>query len=240
MALTVTQCADWIRLTLGGTPSGTAGVLDLVNLAGMHLVGMTRWRFLEGADVLLSTVASQEYIDLPSNFSSPLSICGVSINADIAWRSREVLARMRQDYVVTDNGGQYFVAVEHAAATGSTPPTARLSIYPAPPNTEADVFRLTYRAGWAKLTSDADYVPIPIWAEALFLRILGAFARGFHREEQGSVDARLAEIQAGPIFSAAVKEDKTKQIDHGPMRGAIHQSGWRDGNFPRYWTSTGP
>lgn len=241
MALTVTQCADWLRLTLGGTPTGVAGVLEIANLAGHHLFSMTRWRFLEGADVFLSTVASQDYLSLPLNFSSPISLCGVTINADIEWREKSVIAQMRQDYLVsTDNGGQYFVAVEHAAATGSTPPTARLAIFPTPQATTANLFRLTYRAGWANLTSDSDYIPIPIWCEGLFLRVLAAFARGLYREEQGSTDARLAEIQAGPIYAAALKEDGSKQIDHGPMLGAIHQSGWRDGSFPRFWASTGP
>ena len=240
MTLTVANCANWIELSLGGQPSSQAGVLELVNLSGLHMVGMTRWRFLEGADVLLSTVADQEYIDLPSNFSTPISLCGSTINSDVAWASREDIAMMRQSPSVSGNGGVYFFATSFSAATGATPPVPRLEIFPTPESATTDQFRLVYRAGWAALTSDSDYVPIPEYCRALFVRILGAFTRGLHREEQGSVDARLMEIRNGPIFAAAQKDDKTKQVDRGLIRGSIYQSGWRDGAYPRIWTSTGP
>lgn len=241
MALTVLQCADWIRLTLGGKPDAVLPTLQLVNMTGKHLVSMTSWRYLEGVALDLDTVASQEYIDLPTNFAAPISIESVSSANPIVWTTREALNVMRSTSSVTSTNGYTWVAVETVAASGSTPPTTRLAIYPTPADTATGVYHLVYRAGWANLTSESDFIPIPVWAETLFVQVLKSFARGLQREEEGSADDRLAAIQQGIIFRNAMREDRTKQTDHGQIRGAIHQ---RRSRF-RIWPfsglySTGP
>ncbi len=233
---------------MGGQPSGLTSVLDLINMAGRYLVGMTRWRYLEGVDYTLGTTASQSYITLPTNFASAVSLVGMTENIVAEWVDRDAIAQMRASGSSTPALGVYYVAISYAVPAVTDPPSssapvARLELYPTPSATSASVFRLVYRAGWADLTGDDQYVPVPPNnIETLFLQILAAFGRGSHREETGTIDERLAaQIVAGPIYRAALKEDKTKQVDHGYMRGALSNvAGLRDPLRPSYFTISGP
>ena len=242
MALTVQQCAGWIGLTLGGIPDPVLSTLQLVNMAGRHLVGMTSWRFLEGVEATLDTVAAQTYIALPANFSSMVSIEAADGAERIEWTTREGMNALRTDQSASGGGGLTYAVVETVAASGTTPPTPRLAIFPP----SAATYRIVYRAGWADMTGDGDHLPFQVQEiETLYILILQAHARALQREEQGTLSMRLAEIQGepnrpGPVYRAALTADRRKQRDHGQIRGAIHarRRGVRVWPFPGY--STGP
>mgnify|MGYP001559722213 CR=1 FL=1 len=240
MALTVLQCEQWIRLTLGGSPDPVLSTLQLVNMTGKHFVSMTSWRYLEGVEATLDTVLSQTWLALPANFKSPIALYGATSNAAIEWTTREALNEMRAQSTPAGTGGYTYAVVETVAATGSTPPTTRLAIFPPSSTTASAVYRMVYRAGWANLTADATYVPIPVWGENLFETLLMAFARGLQREEQGSTDKRLEEIARGRIFRNALHDDRTKQPEHGRIQGAIAQRRRRWRVWPFSGHSTGP
>jgi hypothetical protein len=240
MALTVTQCADWIRLTLGGTPGAVLPTLQLVNMAGRHLCRMTAWRWLEGESVLLDVVADQEWIALPENFSRAISLQTVDGNAAINWITRAELDNHRQSITQATDTGLMSAVVVTVAGSGETPPTARLEIHPPRASSATGFLRLTYKAKWADLTGDSNYVPIPDWCEDLYVLILQAYARGFMREEQGTVDIRLSALKSGTIFRDAIREDRTKQTEWGRIKGAIPDWGARAGPWAIPTTTTGP
>jgi hypothetical protein len=222
MALTLTQCADWIELTLGGVPS-TPSVMTLVNMSGRYLVSMTGWRYLEGVEALLDTVLDQDYITLPSDFSEMKSMVPTDITGTpVVWVTRTDMNILRQQ-TITGSYGVTSAVLETVAARGATPPTPRIAISPAAASTATGAYRIIYRAGWADVTSDSGYIPIEPWADTLFKLILQTHARGFMREEQGILDERLALISSpkSPVFRAALRSDRRKQTDYGNIVGAI-------------------
>lgn len=234
MALTVTTCKPWIRLSLGGALPGDFPLLVACNMAGRFLCQMTAWRFLENAETLLSTVISTNYIVLPANFGQVISLRGTTDNADVEWVGREQMNDLRAGTSSGTDGFVYAV-IETAAQSGITPPTKRLAIHPTPTASTSNLYRLVYRAEWAELTADEDEIPLPYFVETLYLRILQEHAEGFVRKEQGSLEQRLAAIAAGPVFRAAMARDKTAQPDIGRIVGAIEQ---RRARFPLPWTGT--
>jgi hypothetical protein len=54
--------------------------------------------------------------------------------------------------------------------------------------------------------------------EALLVQLVRAFARAYVREDQGSLTARLAEIDVGPLFVAARRSDGNIQPYFGTLR----------------------
>lgn len=239
MALTVTQCAEWIRLTLGGTPGGITSTLQLVNMAGRALTRMTAWRWLEGAEVDLDVVADQGYVVLPANFSKPISLVQASARGEIEWITREEMVARRQRLAPrTSDTGCVYVAVSTAAGSGSTPPTARLEIDPPRATSATAYFKLVYKAKWIDLSDESDYVQVPDWCEDLYIAILQAYARGFLREEDGTFDLRMAALRGGQTFKDAIREDKSKQTSWGPIRGSIADWSVRTGLI--LTTTTGP
>lgn len=217
MTLSVANCADLLRLTLRGDPPAEAPLLFLVNQTGRHLCAMHRWRFLTRPPTTVDTVASQEWLALPSDFSEILGLDGSPNGSNtIDPVTLEHLNNLRRSGTATANGGRYY-ALAYTTQSGTTPPTPRLEIWPTPSSTQTGVYVLMYRAGWIDVTTDTGYVPVPPWAEALYSRLLAAFARGYDDEDTGTIDARLAEIKAGELFRAACAEDRMKQPNRGGL-----------------------
>jgi hypothetical protein len=217
MTLSVANCADLVRLTLRGDPPVETSLQFLVNSAGRHLCSMHRWRFLARPAASIDTVAGQDYLGLPADFSEIMGMDGSATGTNtIEPVTLEFLNELRRSGTSTANGGRYY-ALAYAAQSGSTPPTPRLEVWPVPSSTETGVYNLMYRAGWTDVALDTDFIPVPPWAEALYSRILQAFARGFDDEDTGSIDARLTEIRAGQLFMAACSEDRMKQPNHGGL-----------------------
>ena len=236
MALTVTQCADWIKLTLGNNPGAPLSTLEIVNQAGRHLVTMRAWKWLEGRTATLDTVAAQDYADLPADFGEPIALEVADRSYSVTWVTRQRLDCLRA--AGNESGSIFSVFVSTRAADEETPPTPVLELSPPAPTTTVGYFNLSYRATWADLTSDQDYVPISPICDTLYKRLLQVFARGYTREEQGSLDQRLVEIATGPVFRNAIRDDRRKQTDYGRIRGAISEYSTEPFRLPT--TITGP
>jgi hypothetical protein len=221
MPFTVTQCASMIRLTLGGNAPPELPTLDLVNFAGRHMCSMHAWRWLEGAEVPLATVASQNYIVLPADFSRPIALESYSINRSVCWVTREEMTQLRTSTATSSDSGMFNVCVAARAGSGSALPYYVLELFPTPASTNATAYRLVYKSQWTDLTSDTDYVPILPWLQNLFTLILQAHAQGYVREQQGSLEDRMAALGVGTLLRNAIREDKTKQTNHGQIKGAI-------------------
>lgn len=240
MALTVTQLADFTRLTLGGPADASLSTLTLANMAGRHLVSMSRWKWLDRSPVAIPTVAAQTYISPPSDFDEPLALVSTSTGNYYRWGTLEEVTTLRYGTNQSQSGGEYVGAVVRAAASGSTPPEVRIELFPTPSASTSDVFRLAYRAKWPTLTADEDYMPFPEEIELLFIRLFQTVARGFMEEDKGNLSERLAEAVLWPEFIAAVRSDRKKQVDHGALQGSLDE--WSPYSSPAHSFSsiTGP
>jgi hypothetical protein len=241
MTLIVSQCAEWIDLALGGKPHPVLSTIQLTNMAGKHLVSMTRWRYLESETALLDTVASQEYIDLPTNYSESKSLMPVSSASvnPVQWVTRDVFNEAKSQALTT--AGYMYATVETVAGDEDTPPTPRLAVYPAPASTVTGAYSLVYRAGWTSVTDQQDYIQVPDNAiQTLFIAVLQTYARGLQRHERATLTQNLLELSdpRSPLFRNALKEDRSKQTSHGRIVGAIEARSRRVWPQPGY--STGP
>jgi len=102
-------------------------------------------------------------------------------------------------------------------------PQPRLDIWPAPSADSLGGLLVYYRGGWLPVTNDKQMLYLPEWMETLYLLAVRAFARGYEREGDGTVNMRLADIKQGPIFMAAQQRDKEMTPNLGPMSGGAVQ-----------------
>lgn len=233
MTLTASQAVESITHALAGVPSVTA--LRLVNEAGRQLCNMHAWNFLKRDKVTLASVASQPYISLPADFGA---IIGIELEGGIAqnWKRVDTATFLRiESGVWTQSGWGYYTVIENPVSTDGTAPEPRLALWPTPTTDNSTFAQLRYRATWTELADDNDTVQIPVFAETLFLQLCRAFGRGYEEDDAASLDARVAEIMAGPIFMAAKKQDASSQWYYGRLKnGAADQGvGYRswEGSF---------
>jgi hypothetical protein len=242
MTLDVAQCAQWIDLALGGKPHPVLSTLQLANMAGKHLVSMTRWRYLENETTTLDTVASQAWLDLPANFAQEKSLVPVNgLTVDtVQWVTRDVFNASQAQQATSD--GFTLVTVETVAGDEETPPTPRIAIYPAPASSVTGAYSLVYRAGWANVTDADNYIQVPDNAiQTLYIAVLQAFARGMQRHEKASLSLNLSELsdpRKSDLFKNALKDDRSTKTSHGRIVGAIEARRRRVWPSPGY--STGP
>jgi hypothetical protein len=153
-------------------------------------------------------------IDLPDDLRDIISIVGTgAADRHMVLSTLAEVLRAREEE--TSNDYHWYGAVSYVG----TPPTPILEIAPGAGSSITGAFRMFYRARWARLTSDSASVVVPEFCEALFLQIARAFARGYVREDSGSLSSRLAEIESGPVFSAAMRSDGAIQPFFGRLRG---------------------
>lgn len=239
MALTVLQCADFVKLTLAGAADTSLSTLTLVNMAGQSLCGMSEWRWLQRAPVDVGVVAAQEYATLPIDFGAMLAMVPSTGFYGIVWTDLGEIAGLRAASAQTSANGPWRGVVIDSIPSGSTLPRAQVELYPTPSATSTTAFKLAYRAKWTNLTSDSDYIPIPEWCETLFIRLLQVHARGFMEEDKASLSMRLAEIKSSAELIGAVKQDRARQRDRGALKGSLSSPNTYDYRS-RFTTITGP
>jgi len=167
-------------------------------------------------------------IDLPDDLRDIIAIHGTdTVERTVTLTSLSEVLHMREDSGPTD------IAWYAAVAYVGSPPTPVLEIGPGAGDNEVGAFRLFYRSRWATLRTDSTVIDVPEFVEALLIQIARAFARGYVREDLGSLDARLAEIGAGPIFEAAKRSDGNVQPSFGKLRGG-GPTIWRRGRVSNF------
>lgn len=120
------------------------------------------------------------------------------------------------------NSGSWTTTVYQTGIDGG-PVRARLDIWPTPGQDELDRVMIYYRRGWQACDSDNALIPIPDWVETLYLTLVRAFSRGYERESEASIEARIAEVKAGPVYAAAMLRDKEMVTHVGPLAGGAAQ-----------------
>lgn len=187
--------------------------LDLLNMAGEQLVNMRAWNWTRRAPQFLGHVADQEYVTLPIDCAAIRKIEPTSATGDWVTLTNmpEVLRLRAQGGSGT---GPWYAAMTYAGV----PAAPRLELYPTPTATEPEVWTLWYSGGWRTLLTEEDVLPFPVWMKPVYDLLVRAVTRGLEEEDEGTMSARIAEVQAGPVYVAAVKRDSRLSVDLGPLR----------------------
>lgn len=213
--------------------------LDYMNEAGEILTSMYKWNWLKRAPVSLSLTSGQDYVLLPPDCQSVLTIIASdeSISPVKPMPSNmERILRLRQ----TASSSQPY---EWVASWRNDVPVPCLEVGPTPTATDLDAWSLFYRGGWRRLLKDDDSLPFPHGTamRALYNEILMNVKQGYTEHDMASRSARIAATQAGPLFRNAVRQDRGMQSARGQMGARAYDpsdidSTWQD----RLGTVTGP
>lgn len=169
-------------------------------------------------------------VDLPDDTRDIIAIRGTGATRNhVTLTSLAEVLRVRED--TGTNDAHWYASLSYAG----TPPTPILEIAPGSSSNSAGALRMFYRSRWSRLTTDSTTVDVPEYIEPLIVGLVRAFARGYVREDQASLDARLSEIHAGPVFAAARKSDGAIQPYIATTRNGIER--WR-GTSVSSWHET--
>lgn len=214
------------HVLFGNVPSGVSK-LRLVNEAGSHLVQMHRWWFLERPPATIALVDGQVEYTLASDYGEWVaSEATNSLVNSLSLVSPQHLINLETNQIEVTQWG-YYGAIFYKQTVAGRAPVPVLRVWPTPSTDQADSFTYVYRAKWVDMDEDSNqYAQIPPFAETLYLQILGAFAQGYVKENEGSLDERLELIRRGPVFRSAVITDGQQQHTLGPLvNGAIQNLG---------------
>ncbi len=128
------------------------------------------------------------------------------------------LLEMRSDEVAVARFN-YWGAIVRATPAAGGPPVPILELWPDPGTNEPQWFTIFYKAKWKQQVDDTAEIQLPEQLHTLYFEILRAIASGYEKSEMGSVSARLAEVEVGPVYMAARRWDSRMQRDHGRLRG---------------------
>ena len=215
---------DEIEITGGtGVTTGFYEVVDRVSDNAITIPDI-------GASATDVDFTLQPYsVDLPDDTRDIIAIQGTGATRNrVTLTSLAEVLRVRED--AGTNDAHWYAAISYVG----TPPTPILEIAPGSSSNSAGALRMFYRSRWARLTTDSTTVDVPEYIEPLLVGLVRAFARGYVREDQASLDARLSEIHAGPVFAAARKSDGAIQPYIATTRNGIERwrstsvSGWHE------------
>jgi hypothetical protein len=225
--LTYGDLKNHVLLAIGGRPSTASGQTvaerqaEIINTAGEHLFTHP-WKFRE-ATATVTTVVSQSYVALPSDFAELTQV----------WKDDYPLWIQSPEEVETARQTNYPDLTWRAYVKTVLPTTLaptqsfRLELYPTP--TTAEPLKVLYRIGWQSVTSStatSEVISIPKHVEATLISYVRAVAEAY---EDGQQSQRFAEIEAGPIFGAAKQKDGMVQSHFGQVQPNLWRSGTRNG-----------
>ena len=225
--LTYGDLKNHVLLAIGGRPSTASGQTvaerqaEIINTAGEHLFTHP-WKFRE-ATATVTTVVSQSYVALPSDFAELTQV----------WKDDYPLWIQSPEEVETARQTNYPDLTWRAYVKTVLPTTLvptqsfRLELYPTP--TSAESLKVLYRTGWQSVTSStatSEVISIPKHVEATLISYVRAVAEAY---EDGQQSQRFAEIEAGPIFGAAKQKDGMVQSHFGQVQPNLWRSGTRNG-----------
>lgn len=229
MSLSVHEALRHVGSTLGDSDVETeVDPLEILNVAGVILFSMNEWSFLQQVQVSVDMVSGQDYMALPVDCKSVRHIQHANglVASVMLVTLGELLERRTQSLGGTRN---FWAAVEWAPNTDGIP-EARLGIWPTPSDDSAGIVEMYYDRAWVDIEDDVGYIPIPNHIKPLYVQILRAVARGYEEEDEGSLDVRLSGIRQGPVFLAAKRHDNRTQVEFGPLRNGVGDSGAGWGN----------
>lgn len=213
--------------------------LSYMNEAGEILTSMYKWNWLKRQPASLSLVADQEYILLPVDCQTIISIIAsdTSISPIKPTPSNmERILRLRQN---ASSSQPY----EWVSSYRGDTPVPCLELGPIPTASEADAWSLFYRGGWRTLLKEDDSLPFPHGTaiRALYTEILMAVKQGYEEHDVAGKSVRIAAVQSGPLYRNAVRQDRSMQTSRGQLGGRQFDASDVDSTYlDRLGTVTGP
>ena len=228
MPITTADLKNQVQHALGGSPSDQISELLIINQAGRHMFSHG-WKFRARPTVNLTIVAGTDYVSLPADVGSIISLrMKDGLNDSIELTSYDYVLMIRNGDIST--GAHYYATVVWPAPyinSSGAAQSPRLELAPNPIGTDTIV--LAYRAGWSDLDLDADIAQVPAFAEALLIAYVRAFALGY--EEEGMA-VRLAELEASSLFERVAVQDGLLQPNYGEIKGGMVSRNREAGRLP--------
>lgn len=221
MALTYLALQNLCKDSLGnGSPSTNTPIGTIINLAGRSIFNRHEWNHRVRPRYPLNFTANQAFVQLPTDFGTLIGYSTSTLTSFVLMTTQQLF----DEYVrrsMSPEGFAYFGCVtQQGQASAESPMGAPvLEIYPTPTSDSTDAIRIRYLAKWRDLVNDTDYPNVPDWMEPLLVAYIQAWARGLQEEDEGSVNLRVAEVVAGPLWQDAVLADAYTQGDYGIMQG---------------------
>lgn len=219
MTLKAHTALGWIETRLGYMPEDPQAAMGILNMAGEALVappGGHAWKWLN-REALLDLTNGQDYISLPDDFQALLNHdFAEDFVSSVDMTSMPNLLEIER---MPQSGLTYHVALSYEVVSGE--PVPRLRVTPTPTATEADVFKLYYRAGWTELATPSDDVVIPHWVVDLYHELVDAYALGTQEADEGTATQRVAIVWNGVIAQSKLERDGGIQRYYGYPRNTI-------------------
>lgn len=215
MVLTVQECLDHANHVNGGPLVGI-NMRRVIDDAGKKMLSLRPWAWMVRPPVLLGTVAAQNFVTLPTDFGSIVTIeYTQGISASTVQSTFTVIDKYRSVLNIAPGYLMYLAVMWNPDTNGV--PVPRLDITPTPQTTDANALTLRYRPRWVELaTSDQTYVSVPDWIEPVFIQLVRATARGY---QTNTMDAQIKAVCESYEWLAAVKQDEIAQYVHGELCG---------------------
>jgi hypothetical protein len=217
MTITLAECADFFTRNIDASAVEVVSNARLVNTVGTLIHTMVPWKWTKRLPAWVGFVAAQEWIDLPADFHTLISIQASGV-VNIQKVSEEEFLALKRNVLVTPT---HAVTLTHRTIGGVIKPV--LAVYPTPEETVAQALLVAYRTKWVAVT-DAAFaatpnaaIPIPDWLEPLWFEVMQAVLRGFEEDDNLILSGRLDLIKRGPVMRAAL--DHEAAID--PMLGTL-------------------
>lgn len=157
------------------TPDTGSTYAGVVNDALYHLATVRAWHWRTTA-LSLDLVASQSYVNLPTDFGELYALAGTANTTlpTVHWTSLDRIAALRQQQGIA--GSDLFVALSYAAQASSTAaPTARLEVFPTPAANATAAITGFYLRVPPAMSGNTDVPDVP----AVYLPALKALCRAF-------------------------------------------------------------
>jgi hypothetical protein len=197
---------------------------EVVNHAGNWLFHAHDWPWRERPEVLLPLTASQNWVDLPRDFASLISLSMEDgIVSVVEMVGPHSLAMGRSSRGTGHTTQVYWVRIQEPPqeSPGQEPRGPRLEMYPTPPSTVENAFRLVYRAKWVWLTEGTDVPNIPPDMHPCLSQLVREYARG---EMAGDLGQRLVAFMQNPVFTQAKRTYGIRNKTMGMMQGGHTQT----------------
>ena len=207
-----------------GNPQREKSVI--VNDAGRHLYSMHQWRFAIRTINTIATVASQQYVELPSDFGSFIGepqMSSYSSTINLVTLDEINALRVTTSTSVKPIAG----AVAWVPGGNQRGLIPRLELYPTP--SAASTISMSYRRRWKELAGANDIAEVPEYAETLLKELIRAFAKGYDEDDVMSLSERLSVLSASVLLYDVKCADGLAGGSFGEMEGGAIQ-----GSFASY------
>lgn len=227
MTLTLASLKTHAKHALGGASADDMDLdlTDIVNDAGKTLYNCHNWNWKHRPPLVVGTVASQTYVELPPDFGQAISmeVTGTVLGT-VHWTTIRQILAYRAKSVGTHSS--HWVAIAHPSkmAPNVAPPGPRLEIWPTPSADDDDALTLTYLADWVDLVDETDTAAVPVWLYPMLKLFVRETAKGWEEDIDSVITQRWDAILSSRAWDRALARDGGEQPDFGPHTGGLLQT----------------